>query len=60
MSTKSYASVSWTIEDVQTLRPDFTDEQAEKFLQDNERHLRDRLIEHGWDVMSDLLAIDGK
>ena len=56
----TYAKVEWTAEDVLTLRPDMTEEQAEEFLQSNEKHLRDRLIELGWDVMESLLAYEGK
>ena len=56
----TYAKVEWTAEDVLTIRPDMTEEQAEEFLQSNEKHLRDRLIELGWDVMESLLAYEGK
>jgi hypothetical protein len=54
----TYAELSWCAEDVQTLREDLTIEQAEAFLERNERHLRDRLCELGWDVLGDLLQID--
>jgi len=57
---ETYAKGEWTAEDVLTLRPDMTAEQAEEFLQSNEKHLRDRLIELGWDVMESLLAYEGK
>ena len=58
MSDNTYAEVAWTAEDVQTLRPDLTDEQAEDFLNRNEKHLRDRLVELGWEVMGTLLDMD--
>lgn len=57
---KTYARVEWTAEDVLTLRPDMALEEAEEFIQSNERHLRDRLIELGWDVMESLLAYEDK
>lgn len=57
---ETYAKVEWTVEDVLTLRPDMALEEAEEFLQSNERHLRDRLIELGWDVMESLLSYEGK
>jgi hypothetical protein len=60
MTQDKYAEVAWTTEDVLTLRPDMTIEEAEEWLQVNEKHLRDRLIERGWDVMETLLAFDGK
>jgi hypothetical protein len=56
----TFAKVEWTAEDVQTLRPDMSGDEAEDFLSSNESHLRDRLIELGWDVMESLLAYDGK
>jgi hypothetical protein len=55
-----YAEVSWTAEDVKTLRPEMTTEQAEEALQSIEKHLRDRLVELGWEVMDDLLRFEGK
>jgi hypothetical protein len=55
-----YAEVSWTAEDVQTLRPEMTTEQAKEALQSIEKHLRDRLVELGWEVMDDLLRFEGK
>jgi hypothetical protein len=56
--TKSYAGIAWTVEDVQVLRAGWTDEQAEAFLERNQKHLRDRLIEEGWDVMGNLIELD--
>jgi hypothetical protein len=55
---KQFATISWTAGDVQSLRGDLTDEQAEAFLSRNEKHLRDRLIEIGWEVMEHLLVED--
>lgn len=57
---KKYAKVEWTPEDVITIRPDMSIEEAEEFLQSNERHLRDRLVELGWEVMESLLTYEGK
>ncbi len=55
----SYATLSWSPEDVLTLAPRLTLEQAEAWLSANEGNLRDRLTERGWDVMSTLLAMGG-
>lgn len=54
-----YGKVVWTAEDVQTLRPDLTIVEAENFLGRNEKHIRDRLIETGWDVLETLIQMDG-
>jgi hypothetical protein len=57
---KTYAKVEWTAEDIKTLREDWTTEQAEEFLQNNQRRIQDRLVELGWDVIETLISIDGK
>ena len=58
MGHKRYAKVEWTAEDVRTLRGDLADTQAEEFLRRNEKHIRDPLIEHGWEVIGTLLELD--
>lgn len=55
----SFASLSWTAADVQSLAAGLSDEQAADWLSSNERHLRDRLCELGWGVMESLLSADG-
>jgi hypothetical protein len=55
---KSYASLSWSPGDVQTLAK-LSDEEAEEWLSKNEKHLRDRLCELGWGVMESLLSASG-
>tara|TARA_Y100000034_G_C6891015_1_gene409879 strand:- start:1919 stop:2302 length:384 start_codon:yes stop_codon:yes gene_type:complete len=50
-----WAKVVWTIGDVQSLRPNWTDEQCEQFLYDNEDYIRDRLTELGHEVIDALL-----
>lgn len=52
---RAYATVQWMPEDIQQLQPDWTLEQCEEWLQSNETHLSDRLIELGWDVIGDLI-----
>ena len=52
-----YAVVAWTFEDVLTLRPAWTQEQAEDFLSLNESRITDRLVELGWDVIGGLLPL---
>lgn len=57
---KTYAKVEWTPEDVTTLREDMSMEEAEAFLQSNQKYIQDRLVELGWEVLESLLAYDGK
>lgn len=55
---KEFAKVAWRIGDLQTLRPDWSDEKCAEWLENNAGHIQDRLVELGWDVMKDLLAFD--
>lgn len=57
---KTYAKVEWTAEDIQTLREDWTTEQAEEFLQNNQKYIQDRLVELGWEVIESLLSYEGR
>lgn len=57
---KEYARVVWTADDVQTLRPDMSDEAATAFLENNQRIIQDRLVETGWEVIETLLAEENK
>ena len=50
-----YAKVVWTAEDIQTLRPDWTLERCEEWLESNQRYIQDRLVELGWEVIETLL-----
>ncbi len=54
----TYAEVPWTAGDVRTLCK-LSEGEAEEWLAKNEKHLRDRITELGWDVMRDLLEFDG-
>lgn len=53
-----YAEVVWTKEDVQRLRPEWDLEKCEEWLDRNEKYLRDRIVELGWEVMESLLNMD--
>jgi hypothetical protein len=60
MKRETYANVSWTPEDIATLRPEWTEEYCEEWLQRNERRISDRLVELGWDVIEILLSMGGE
>lgn len=53
---EKYATVTWTAEDVQTLRPNWTLEKCAEWLDSNERYVQDRLVELGWEVIESLLG----
>lgn len=54
-----FAEVAWTVADVLQVRPNLSYEQAEQWLNKNEKYIRDRVTELGWDVIKDLLAFGG-
>ena len=57
---RQYAKMSWNAADVQTLMPGWDFKQCEDWLWKNEKYVRDRLIELGWDVLEALLPSKGK
>jgi hypothetical protein len=50
-----FATVSWTANDILDRRPDWTVEQAEDWLTENQEVIRDRMVQVGWDVIDTLL-----
>jgi hypothetical protein len=60
MKRQQYARVVWTAQDVLTIRPSWTSEQAEEWLANNERNIVDELITHGWDVIESMLPPPSK
>ena len=55
MSKEFYAEVSWCVEDVKALCPKMTDDEAREWLENNEKYIRDRLVELGFEVIEDLM-----
>ena len=55
---RRFAIVSWNVDDVYTLRPDWTPERAERFLLNNEKHLRDAMVRTGWDALEALIQME--
>lgn len=52
---KKFATVSWTVDDILTLRSDWTVDQAEEWLIKNQKYIQDRLVELGWEVIETLM-----
>lgn len=50
-----YATVRWSIEDVLSLRPEMTEEAAEKFLLQYEKVIQDSMLRAGWETIELLL-----
>ena len=55
---EEYAKVVWRAEDVKAIKGAWSLEKCEEWLQDNDRHISDRLIELGWEVMDTLLTME--
>ena len=55
MSETGEVVIRWSAEDVMSLRPDLTKEQAEELLMEVSRSLKDRSIEQGWEILETLV-----
>ena len=66
MAEKEYARVVWTADDILGMyenegggRPGTpTQAQAETWLHNNAKHIRDAMVERGWDAIDTLLDLD--
>lgn len=52
---EKFATTSWMAEDVLTLRPNWTRDQAEEFLNENEKHINEAMVSAGWTAIETLL-----
>ena len=50
-----YAEVSWCSVDIRELRPDWSDERCDQFLDEYESHIQSQMIERGWYAIESLL-----
>ena len=53
-----YAKVMWSKHDVHSLRENWTLEECEEWLSENEGYLAERLTELGWDVIDNLITLE--
>tara|TARA_R110000803_G_scaffold27482_1_gene64219 strand:+ start:35 stop:316 length:282 start_codon:yes stop_codon:yes gene_type:complete len=53
--TEWWAVVRWSIDDIKKVKPKWTNQECHDFLQRNEKHMRDRMIETGWDIIDILI-----
>jgi hypothetical protein len=51
----SFACVEWVSEDIKFLQPNWTKEQCEDWLANNEEKIQERVTEFGWQVIKSLL-----
>lgn len=51
-----YAAISWTIDDIKTIKPEWTPEECNSFLFDNEDAIRESATQSGWETIEFLLT----
>ena len=52
----TYAEVKWSVGDVQTLRPNWTEAQYIEFLSDNGKYIQEAMVLAGWEAMRELIG----
>lgn len=50
-----FASVAWQVGDIQTIRPDFTDEEAANYLLGHSKYIQEAMVSAGWGVIEQFL-----
>lgn len=50
-----YAVVSWQIADIKRVKPHWSLEKCQDWLESNENRISERLIELGWEVIDSLM-----
>lgn len=54
--SREYAEISWRIEDIQELRPNWTEAKCAEFLEQNEEDLIETMMSSGYDAITYILA----
>ena len=52
----SFASVSWCVDDIKELRPDWSDDECHTFLTNYEGRIQDAMVSAGWEAIDVLLG----
>lgn len=52
---KTFAEVSWTAEDIRTLRPRWSHKKAEEWLAANAKYIAEAMVQDGWQAIDELL-----
>ena len=60
MNEDEMVVIRWSWEDVQSLRPDWSQEQCDEMLDTIAKGLHDRSIEVGWEIMETLIQMEGQ
>ena len=60
MNEDEMVVIRWSWEDVQSLRPDWSQEKCDEMLDAIAKGLHDRSIELGWEIMETLIEMEGQ
>jgi hypothetical protein len=60
MNDDEMVVIRWSWEDVQSLRPDWSQEKCDEMLDTIAKGLHDRSIELGWEIMETLIEMEGQ
>lgn len=56
---EKFATATWVINDITSIAPSLSPDDAANFLALNEDNIRDLMVERGWNAILDLLAQEG-
>ena len=60
MNEDEMVVIRWSWEDIQSLRPDWSQEKCGEMLDAIAKGLHDRSIELGWEIMETLIEMEGQ
>lgn len=52
---KYFAETKWTISDVQSLKPNWSDDKCRQWLSENAKYIQEAAVSAGWVAMESLL-----
>ena len=58
-SPTPFATIVWSLEDIKSIRPHWSDEKVQTVAAVISRTLEERSVEEGWTILSDLLDMVG-
>ncbi len=53
---RAFATVTWTLNDIEDLRPNWSEQRCATFLKANEQRVVDLLIPRGWEILEELIC----
>jgi len=50
--TTRFAPVDWHVDDIQSVYPEVSEEQAAEFLRRNGKHIQEAMVQAGWNAIA--------